>query len=88
MEARTINIVLGLLTILSFVWSYVSEENRAIAIIFGFILTILIIISERNKNVQIIEIELKRLQEKLKIHEHLIDMKKDIELLKEKANKK
>ena len=87
MESRVTNIVLGFLTILSFIWSFISEENRILAVIIGFILIILIIFSEKNTKIQIIEEELKRLKEKLKIHEQLIDIKKDIELLKERRRK-
>ena len=87
MDRSITNIILGALTILSFIWAYLSEENRIIAIMFGFILVILIIISERNENIRIIEKSLQKLEEKLKIHEQLIDINADIKLLKERDKK-
>lgn len=84
METRVANIILGVITALSFVWAYVSEENRIIAIIFSFILIIILIISERNKEISMIKEDIKKLKEKLNIYEQLIDIKSDIKLLKEK----
>lgn len=82
MESKALNIILGLLSFMSFIWSYISVENRTIAIVIGFMLTIIIFISEKNIKVQNLEEELKRLGEKLKIHEQLVDIKKEIALLK------
>ncbi len=82
MDSRIINIILGTLTGLSFIWAYLSENNRIIGIILGFILMILIIISEKNKDIAIIKEELKKLKEKLNIHQQLINIKKDIEIIK------
>ncbi len=87
MESKALNIVLGILSALSFIWSYISKENRTIAIIIGFLLILFIFISEKNIKLQNLEENQKRLEEKLKIHEQLIDIKKDIELLKEKRLK-
>ncbi len=82
MESRALNFILGLLSILSFIWSFISEENRIIAITIGFILIIFILISEKNIKLENLENEQKRIEEKLKIHEQLIDIKSDIRLLK------
>jgi len=76
-----INIILGLLSVISFTWSFISAENRTIAITIGFILLLLLTISDKNKKVQQIENEQKRLKEKLNIHQQLIDIKADIKNL-------
>lgn len=88
MDARIINIILSTLTGLSFVWAYFSEENRIIGIILGFILIILIIISERNEDLASLKEDVRKLKDKLNIHEQLIEIKKNIELLKQRGNKK
>ena len=82
MESKALNIVLGLLTIMSFIWSYISPENRIIAVIIAFVLIILIFISEKNIKIRELEEGQRKIEEKLKIHEQLIDIKKEIELLK------
>ena len=82
MESKALNIVLGLLSILSFIWSFMSQENRIVAIVIGFVLIVFILISEKNVRLQKLEEGQKKLEEKLKIHEQLISIKKDIELLK------
>ena len=75
MDSRVLNVILGLLTILSFVWSYFSEENRIIAVIIGFLLIVLILVSEKNDKLYSVLENQKRIEEKLKIHEQLIDIK-------------
>lgn len=84
MKMRVLNIILGLLTVLSFVWAYLSEENRIIAAIIGFLLIMIILFSERNIKVQELAEEQKRLGEKLKIHEQLVDIKADIKYLQKR----
>ncbi len=88
MESKILNWILGLLTILSFVWSYISEDNRIIAIVIGLILIVFIFISEKSEKIIDLESEQKKLGEKLKIHEQLIEIKKDIEFLKQYGKKK
>ena len=87
MESDILNIILGLLTVLSFIWAYISEQNRIIAIVIGFLLIVIILVSEKNIKLQQLTESQKRLQEKLKIHEQLIEIKKDIEILKERHKK-
>ena len=82
MESKALNIVLELLSMLSFIWSFMSKENRIVAIVIGFVLIVFILISEKNVRLQKLEEGQKKLEEKLKIHEQLISIKKDIELLK------
>ena len=84
MESKALNIILGLLGILSFIWSYFSPENRTIGVIIGFALFILIFLSEQNERIKEMSLQQQKLEEKLKIHEQLIDIKKDIHILKEK----
>ena len=88
MEGKLLNIVLGAITLLSFVWAYLSENNRIIAIIIGFLLIVLILISERNEKLNALSEEQKKMGEKLKIHEQLTDMKADIKELQRKVFKK
>lgn len=83
MESKALNVILGLLGVLSFIWSYFSPENRVIALIIGFTLFILIFLSEQNEKIKEMSLTQQKLDEKLKIHEQLIDIKKDIEILKE-----
>lgn len=83
MESKVLNIILGLFGVLSFIWSYFSIENRVIAVIIGFTLFILIFLSEQNEKIKEISSMQQKQEEKLKIHEQLIDIKKDIEILKE-----
>lgn len=84
MESKALNIILGLFGVLSFIWSYFSKENRIIGIIVGFTIFILIFLSEQNQRIEDLTSQQKKSEEKLKIHEQLIDIKKDIELIKEK----
>ncbi len=86
MESKILDLILALFGILSFVWSFFSSENRVIAIIVGFALFILMFLSEQNQRIKEIISEHRRLEEKLKIHEQLIDMKAEIKNLKEKIN--
>jgi len=81
MESRALNLFLGLLSVLSFIWSFISKENRIIAITLGFILIILTLISEKNIRLENLESEQKRLNEKLNIYKELINMKADIKRL-------
>ena len=87
MESRALNIILGLLGMPSFIRSYFSPENRIIGAIIGFALFILIFLSEQNEKIKDIESLEKKLEEKLKIYEQLINIKKDIDILKERINK-
>ncbi len=88
MESRILNAILAILSITSFVWSYFSQENRIIGIIISFLLIILILISEKNIKIKELEIEQKKLEEKLKIHEQLINVKSDIKELQKRVFKK
>jgi uncharacterized membrane protein YqjE len=88
MESGIFNILLGLVAVLSFVWSVFSEQYRIIAIVLGFVLIIVMILSEQNSKIQNLVNEQKKLEEKLKIHEQLIDIKSDIKELQKKVFKK
>jgi len=88
MEIKTTDLILGILTILSLALAVISPEYRTIAIASAFILMIMGLISLQNFKMRDLIFEQKRLKEKLKIHEQLINIKKDIELLKEKNGKK
>ena len=84
MEFRATNLILALLGVVSIVWAVFSEEQRIIAIVIAFILLMVIILSEQNYKIDSIYNEQNRIEEKLKIHEQLINIKADIELLKRK----
>ena len=88
MESKALDVIISLLGILSFIWSFFSPENRVIAIIVGFALFILMFLSEQNQRIKEIISEHRGLEEKLKIHEQLIDMKAEIKNLKEIINGK
>ena len=88
MENNILNVILGLLTILSFIWSYISEENRVIAIVIGFLLIVLILFSEKNERLNVLSQNQTRLEEKLKIHEQFIDIKSDIKELQKNVFRK
>ena len=85
MELDAFDLILGLITILSFAWAIISKEYRILAIIFAFILMVLIAISKQNKKTSNIEFNQIRLGEKLKIYEMLINMKADIKYLQKKG---
>ncbi len=68
MEIKIWDIILGLLAIISFVWAFISEENRTLGIVLGFMLMIIIVVSTEKTRISDAELELKRLGEKLKIH--------------------
>ncbi|MBS3088743.1 hypothetical protein J4402_03090 [Candidatus Pacearchaeota archaeon] len=87
MESSILNIILGLLTILSFLWSYFSEENRIIAMIIGFLLIVLIMVSEKNARIDELEIRQKKLEERLKIYERLNKLELEVEILKNAKRK-
>ena len=82
MESKILNLILGLITVISFVWAYVSEENRVIAIIIAFMLIILIIVSEQSSKVERVEGEMKRIEEKFKIYKELSILRAEVDLLK------
>jgi hypothetical protein len=87
MESGIFNILLGLIAVLSFVWSVFSEEYRIIAIMLGFVLIIVIILSEQNSKVKDLINEQRKVEEKLKIYEQLINMKANIKELQKKVFK-
>ena len=87
MELDIFDVLLGLLTILSFVLAFVSEEYRILAIIFAFILMVLIALSKQNKKIGEIKFNQRRLSERLKIYEMFIDMKSDIKELQREVLK-
>ena len=66
MELKILDIILGFLSILSFTWSYFSPPNRIIAIVLGFLLVIVLLISEKNSKLHKLEDEQKKLGENLK----------------------
>lgn len=88
MESLVLNLLLGLLATLSFVWAFFSEQYRIIAIVLGFILIVIIMLSEQNNKIQSLSEENKKFNEKLKIHEQLVNMKADIQELQKKVFKK
>ena len=88
MESPVLNSLLGLISLLSFIWAFFSQQNRIIAIIIGFVLMIIISISEQNAKVKVLIDEQKRFEEKLKIHQQLIDIKADIKNLQNEVFKK
>jgi len=81
MELEVWDILLGGLTILSAVWAFISEQYRLLAIIISFILLTIVILSKQSSKIGDIIFEQKRLEEKLKIHEMLIEMKAEIKYL-------
>lgn len=84
MELKTSNILLVVLSLSSFIWSVISPEFRTPAMMIGFVMLVLLILSEQNTKLEILSAEYSRLNEKLKIHEQLIDIKADIKELKRK----
>ena len=87
MESRILNLILGLFFILSFFWAIISEEQRITAMVIGFILISIIIVSEKNIRIKILEEEQIKLKEKLNIHEQLINIKADLKELQNKIAK-
>lgn len=79
--------ILGTLAILSLVLAYVSEEYRIFAIIFAFVLFIILIISVQSFQLSSFQSNQKRFGEKLKIHESLIDIKSEIKELQKEVFK-
>ena len=88
MELKVLDMFLIVLSVLSFVWSFFSEEYRLLALVLGFVFIIVAVMSVKNEKIEVMFEEQRKLGEKLKIHEQLIDIKKDIEILKEKGMKK
>ena len=83
------NIILGILSVLSFVLAFVSEEYRIVAILLAFVLLVILIVSVLSFEIFNLKSEQSMLAEKLKIHEHLISMKAEIkELQREVFNDK
>lgn len=74
------DILLGLLGIISFVYSYFSKDNKIIGIIIGFTLFILIFLSEQNQKIKELVFEQKRYEEKLKIYGLLNNMQNNLNL--------
>ena len=81
----TITIVTVLISLIAPV--PILAEYRLIIVATLLLVFISIILSDFQKIMIEQEKELAKLKEKLKIHEQLIDIKKDIELLKEKRLK-
>lgn len=88
MEFDILDIGLAFIALLTFILSYFSEQYRIIAIMAGFILIIMVMMSNQNKKIQDMKEEQKRLQEKLKIHESIINIKADIQELQKKVFKR
>jgi len=72
METNTLNIVLGILTLLSIVITFISEKYRLISIAITFIFIIIIIISMQQIKISDIQKE----QNKLKEWEELLELYK------------
>lgn len=85
MELEIWDILLGLLTILSAIWAFISEEYRLVAIVLSFILVTIIIISKQNTKIFEVESQQKRTLERLKIYEMLVDIKSDIKQLQKEV---
>lgn len=83
-EIKATNIALGIISLLSFALAFISERYRTTAIIIAFILLIIVLISTQEYKIAELGKRNQRLEEKLKIHEQLIEIKKDRALLKEK----
>ncbi|MDO8459532.1 MAG: hypothetical protein Q7S74_00330 [Nanoarchaeota archaeon] len=75
------DIILGILTILSFILAFISEEYRIPATILAFVLMIVIIISLEHVKINEIATDNFKLHEKLKIYEQLIDIKSELKYL-------
>ena len=83
METNTLNIVLGILTVLSIIITFISEKYRLISIVITFIFIIIIIISMQQINISDIQKEQNKLKEKLNIHQQLIDIKAELKSLRQ-----
>lgn len=80
--------VLGLISICVALLSFLNKEDRLLA---AFILTVAIvfyIINSFSYDIDEYEIRIKKLEEKLKIHDQLIDLKSDVEYLKKETIKR
>jgi len=64
------NVTLGVLSVLSFVLAFISEEYRIIAILLAFVLLVILIVSVLGFEMFYMKSEQSRLVEKLKIYEH------------------
>lgn len=84
MEIRIWDVIAFILSFLSFAWAIISEEFRILAITLSFLLGIILVISSQNSQINKIIYGQKKLEEKLKIHEQLIDIKAEIKNLKER----
>ena len=74
-------IVLGLLAL-------INEKDRAFAAIIAVGAVVFYIISSFSQDMDKYNEKITKLEEKLKIHEHLISMKGDIEFLKKEVTKR
>jgi len=88
MELDALDIILALLAILSAIWAFVSEQFRILAVIIAFTFLAIVILSKQSQKISEITSEQKRINEKLKIHEQLIDIKADIKELQKEAFKR
>ncbi len=88
MDVRVWDVGWAVLAFLSFIFAYISDKYRELAIIFGFILMIIGIVSIQNSKIFEIVLEQRRLDEKLKIHEQLVTIKADICELKKEVFKR
>jgi len=79
------DIILGVLSILSIILALVSEEYRVLAIIFAFVLLIILLLSVFLMEIYSIKENQYRISEKLKIHEQLIDIKAEMKSLQEEV---
>tara|TARA_Y100000310_G_C20535726_1_gene740750 strand:- start:480 stop:764 length:285 start_codon:yes stop_codon:yes gene_type:complete len=84
----TFLITIAIIFVTLFIPLPVSEQFRLIAIAAIFLLFIGTTLSNFSSQITEQKEEQKRLGEKLKIHEQLIDIKRDIEVLKEKEERK
>ena len=87
MELDALDIILALLAILSAIWAFVSEQFRILAVIIAFTFLAIVILSKQSQKISEITSEQKRINEKLKIHEQLINIKADIRYLEREVIK-
>jgi len=78
-----LNLVLGLFGVLGIIISFVNKEYQILALVFGSLAIILVTLTlyisnsliEINKKVELQKEVIQKVEEKLKIYDHIIDIK-------------
>jgi len=74
------DLIIGILTFLSLMLAFISEEYRIIAIIFAFVLSIILIVSLQSLEISNLKLEQRKLSEKLKIYKRLAKIEERLKI--------